>query len=99
MYGTRDAASTWERDWQEHVKNWGFRLGLSSKNLFHHEENRVSGHGDDFVLTGPTKRLKFENKMTSVYSIKAKIIIYGSPKIIKTLNRRLHWEERDRVST
>ena len=59
MCGTRDAASNWERDWQEHVKSWGIRLRLSSKNLFHHEENRVSGltHGDDFVLTGPTKRL------------------------------------------
>ena len=34
MYGTRDAASNWERDWQEHVQNWGFQLGLSSKNLF-----------------------------------------------------------------
>ena len=21
-YGTRDAASNWERDWQEHVKDW-----------------------------------------------------------------------------
>ena len=27
-----------------HVKNWGFQLGLSSKNLFHHKENRVSEH-------------------------------------------------------
>ena len=47
MYGTRDAASNWERDWQEHVRNWGFQLGLSSKNLFHHKEDRVSGltHG------------------------------------------------------
>ena len=93
MYGTRDAASNWERDWQEHGKNWGFQLGLSSKNLFHHKENRVSGliHGDDFVLTGPTKKLmRFERKMTSVYPIKAKIIGYGSPKSIKTLNRRLH---------
>ena len=33
MYGTRDAASNWERDWQEHVKTWGFQQGLSSKNL------------------------------------------------------------------
>ena len=34
MYGTRDAASNWERDWQENVEKWGFQLGLSSKNLF-----------------------------------------------------------------
>ena len=94
MYGTRDAASNWERDWQEHVKKWGFQLGLSPKNLFHHKENLVSGltNGDDFVLTGPTKRLtEFENEMTSVYFIKAKIISLGTPKSIKTLNRRLHW--------
>ena len=32
-------------------------------------------HGDDFVLTGPTKGLtEFENKMTGVYPIKAKVI-------------------------
>ena len=74
MYGTRDAASNGERDWQEHVKNWGVQLGLGSKNLFHHKENRVSGlaHGDDFVVTGPTKKLmEFEGKMTSVYPIKS----------------------------
>ena len=95
--GTRDAASNWERDWQGHVKYWGFQLGPSSKNLFHHKENRVSGltHGDDFVFSGPTKKLmEFERKMTSVYPIKAKIISYGSPKSIKTLNRRLHWGKR-----
>ena len=82
------------RDWQEHVKKWGFQLGFSSNNLFHHKENQVSGltHDDVFVLNWPTKRLKdFENEMTSVYPIKAKIISLGSPKSIKTLNRRLHW--------
>ena len=93
MYRTRDAASNWERDWQEHLRNRGFQLGLSSKNLFHHKEDRASGltHGDAFVLTGPTKKLiEFERKMAIVYPIKAKIIGYGSPKSIKTLNRRLH---------
>ena len=48
-------------------------------------------HGADFVLIGPTKKLmEFEREMTSVYPIKAKILGYGSPKSIKTLNRRLH---------
>ena len=52
-------------------------------------------HSDDFVLTGPTKKLmELERKMTSVCRIKAKIISYGSPKSIKTLNRRLHWGKR-----
>ena len=52
-------------------------------------------HGDDFVLTGPTKKLmEFERKMTNVYPIKAKVIGCGSPKSIKTMNRRLHWGKR-----
>ena len=75
-------------------------LGLSSKNLFHHKEHRISGltHGDDFVLTGPAKKLmEFERKLTSVYPIKAKIISYGWPKSIKTLNWRLHWGRREIV--
>ena len=57
MYGTRDAASNWERDWQGHILKWGFQLGVSSKNLFHHREDRISGltHGDDFVLRDQQK--------------------------------------------
>ena len=38
MYGTRDAASNWERDWQGHLENWRKTSGLT--------------HGDDFVVTG-----------------------------------------------
>ena len=90
MCGTRDAASNWERDWQE---RWSFQLRLSSKNLFHQDRSQVSGttHGDDFVLTGPRKRLtEFENKLTGVYPIRANIISYGSLESIKTLNRKLH---------
>ena len=64
--------------------------------MFHHKGNQVSGltHGDDFVLTGPAKRLKeFEKEMKSVYPFKAKIIGFGSLESIKTLSRRLHWGE------
>ena len=76
MHGTRDAASNWERDSQEHVKNWVFQLGISSKNLFRQESQQVSGmtHGDDFVLTEARERLtEFENKMTGMYPIQAKL--------------------------
>ena len=94
MHGTRDAASNWERD---NVKNWDSNLDSARRTCFHHKENRISGlaHDDDFVLTGPTKKLvEFWRTMTSVYSIKAKIISYESPKNIKTLNRRSHWGKR-----
>ena len=67
---------------------------------FHHKEDRVSGltHGDDFVLTEPTEKcMEFERKMMCVYPIKAKTIGFGSPKSIKTLNRRLHRRKREIV--
>ena len=96
MYGTRDAASNWERDWQEHVRNRGLQLGLSSKNLFHHKDNRISGltHGDDFVLTKPTKKL-----VEFVYQENDKCLSHQSEdhqlwiaeEHQQTLNRRLHW--------
>ena len=34
MYGTRDAASTWECDWQNHLKRWDYTWGQISENLF-----------------------------------------------------------------
>ena len=74
MSGTRDAASSWERDRQEHVKKAGVQLGHSSKNMFRQEKHQVSGmtHGNDFVLTGPTERLT-----------EKKLISYGSTEGIK----------------
>ena len=91
-YGTRETASNWECDWQEHVKSRGYQLGLSSKNMFRHEENRVSGltHGDDFVLMRQAERLtEFENVTTAVCLTKAKLISYGSSESTKAARNRL----------
>ena len=43
MYGARDAGSNWEWEWQEHVENWGFPVGRSSKNLFYQDRHQRSG--------------------------------------------------------
>ena len=43
MYGTRDAASNWERDWQGPLENWGCELGRSSRNMFHNKKKENSG--------------------------------------------------------
>ena len=65
----------------------------SSKNLFHHKNNKISAmtHGDDFVATEPTAK---QNKLAGVYPIETKIISQGSTESIRALNRRLHWEKR-----
>ena len=34
MYGTRDAASNWERDWQEHLENWDSSWGAVQEVCF-----------------------------------------------------------------
>ena len=85
MYGTRDAASNWERD----LENWGHELGRSSRNLFHNKKRKTSvlRHGDDFVVTGT------KGSLESVYPIKASIIGAGSTKSMQALNRRICWEE------
>ena len=83
MYGTRDAASKWKCDWQEHIKSWEYQLGLSSKNLLRHDEHRVSGltQGEDFVVTGSTDRLtEFENKMTGACPTKTNSSQLGQQK-------------------
>ena len=87
MYRTRDAASNWERDWQEPVRNWGLQLGRSFEESVSPQGNRVSclAHGDDSVLTGPTKKLmEFEMEMTSVCHTNAKIMSYGSASTSRT---------------
>ena len=60
MYGTRDAASNWECDWEEHVKEQSVSSFDSARRTCSIKKgHQVAGmtHGDDFVLTGPTERL------------------------------------------
>ena len=40
MYGARDAAGNWERDWQGDLENWGHELGRSSRSLFHNKKKK-----------------------------------------------------------
>ena len=94
MYGTRDAASNWERNWQGHLESWGYELGLSSGNLFHNKKKKTSGltHGDDFVVTGTKESLlELKKQLESVHPIKESIIGAGSTKSINALNRRICW--------
>ena len=59
MYGTRVAASNWERAYINFLKSNGFRSGKVSPCVFYHEEKelRLVVHGDDFTITGPESQL------------------------------------------
>ena len=73
---TRDAASNWICDQQNHLKQWEHTLEQKSNNLFSHRGNRTPGmtHGDDFVVTAPTFELvELKNKVAGVCSITTKL--------------------------
>ena len=96
MYGTRDAASNWERDWQGHLEHWDYELERRSSNLFHHKKRKICGliHGDDFVVRGTKESLlELKRQLESVSSI----IGPGSAKSIKALIRRLRWRETGKL--
>ena len=73
MYGTRHAASNWERDWQGHLENWGCELVCSSRCVFHNKKKATSGltHGDHFVVTGSKESLlELKKQLESVFQSK-----------------------------
>jgi len=51
MYGTRDAAQNWEREYVEFMEGVGFRRGQSTPCIFWHKEKGIRAviHGDDFT--------------------------------------------------
>ena len=58
MYGTRDAAAAWEREWTETLNSVGFESGVSKPALLHCEKLDASMvvHGDDTITMVTVKR-------------------------------------------
>ena len=52
MYGTRDASSTWQKDYTSLLQKHGFKSGQAWPCIFLHEERsiRLLVHGDDFLV-------------------------------------------------
>ena len=73
MYGTRDAASNWERDGKG-ISKIGPRAGAECKKSVSQQEERFT-HGDDFVVAGSKESLlELRKQLESVCPIKASII-------------------------
>ena len=85
MYGTRDAASNWERDWQGHLEHWSHVLGRRARSLF---------HGDDFTVAGSKESLlELRKQLEERVSNQSEHHRAGSAKSIKALSRRICWGE------
>ena len=51
MYGTRDAAAAWKREWTRTLNSVGFESGVSNPALLHSEklDAFMVVHGDDYT--------------------------------------------------
>ena len=92
MYGTRDAALNWSKEYAGTLKSAGFEQGKSNPCLFRHRDLEVAimVHGDDFIAVGSEENLKatravLENK----YKIKVEVLGTkpGQTRELRILNK------------
>ena len=99
MYGTRDAAQNWEKDYIEFMETAGFRRGRASPCVFWHKEKgvRVVVHGDDFTVLGFQGSLDwFRQRIQERYEVEFRGRIgpgAQDDKSTRLLNRVLEWTE------
>ena len=68
MYGTRDAAAVWEREWTKTLNSVGFKSGVGNPALLHCETLDASMvvHGNDFITLGDNEALSEVERAMSV---------------------------------
>ena len=98
LYGTRDAAMNWTRQYTNHLKSIGFECGRASACNFVHKkrEIKLTCHGDDFVIIAEEENIRWLiNEMEKVYELKSTILgpEKHNEKELKILNRTLRWTE------
>ena len=102
LYGTRGAATGWERCYSSLLESIGFRRGKSSPCTFYHPTRhiRMLVHGDDFVSAGSTSDLRWlQNAMDQKFECKHKRLgrTPGAVDEIKVLNRSIKLMEAFRM--
>ena len=73
MYGTRDAAQNWAKEYAEMLKSIGFKQGDASPCVFFHEARKIRTfvHGDDYVSIALPKQLTWlREQLEKKYQIK-----------------------------
>ena len=77
MYGTRDAATNWQKEVAKVMTQWGFIRGKYNPCLYWHKEWNLQTlvHGDDFVTVGNRLEVKrFQAKLAERFEIKTTVI-------------------------
>ena len=99
MYGTRDAAQNWKREYGEFMEEECFITGKASPCVFRHPERklRVVIHGDDFTVLGLEKDLDwFRTRIAEKFEVKFRGRLgpaANDDKRIRILNRGIEWGE------
>ena len=98
MYGTRPAATNWQKCYTDLLEANGFRKAKSNSCLFCHKDRRLKTmvHGDDFVTAGSERQLTwFKGILESKFETKSKIIgpERHDDKSAKVLNRIISYTE------
>ena len=97
MYGTRDAAASWEAEYTQGLIEDGFSPSIATPCSFYNEEQdiRCVVHGDDFTFLGTDGALTWIQKsMQACYEVKVRGRLGPQPKddkIIRILNRVVEW--------
>lgn len=99
LYGTREAARCWEKEYTRTLMGVGFQRGKCNPCMFYHADRslRVLVHGDAFTVSGPESQLQW---IAEVFKHKYKTKIRGvlgpdahDMKAITILNRIVEWKD------
>lgn len=99
LYGMREAATNWEREYSKTMRDLGFVQGKASSVTFYHplKRMRVVVHGDDFIISGDEGDLWWlHDELVTKYLVKMRGILgpdRGDSKEVVVLNRVLAWRD------
>ena len=77
LYGTRDAAQNWTKEYTRTLQAAGFTAGKASPcNFYHHERGMaLTVRGDDFTVSGPQENLLWlQSHFAEKWDIKATML-------------------------
>ena len=97
MYGTRDAAQNWAKEYANMLVDIGFTQGQASPCVIYHRERNIRTfvHGDDYVSTAMPKQLEWlKIQLEGSYQIKTQWLGPGDgySQEVKILNRVVGWD-------
>ena len=77
LYGTRDAATNWQREVAKEMNRWGFERGKYNPCLYWQRRWNIQTliHGDDFVSVGSRESInRFKDHLERRFEIKTAIV-------------------------